>query len=140
MSAKSKYRFTGATCIIDGRTLQRIERLGDGVIGGFIESEANLSQSGSCFLHGDSVAYGNARISDDAQVYGQAYGDAKVSGLATIRGSVFDRAEVSGRAIVQGRVYEDAKVMDAAVVRGSVFGSASVSGDCLLYTSPSPRD
>ena len=38
-----KYEFTGETMVLEGRTLNRIRRIEDGLIGGWIESEKNLS-------------------------------------------------------------------------------------------------
>ena len=37
-----KYEFTGETKEVFGRTLHRIKRLSDGLVGGWIESEDNL--------------------------------------------------------------------------------------------------
>ena len=103
-----KYRLTEETIQIGGHILHRIEcvtafahvKVGDK--GGWIESEANLSQYGSTWVYGD------ARVYDDAKVYGNAWvcGDAKVYGNA----KVCDSAEVYGNAEVCG----DAKVCDNA--------------------------
>ena len=106
-----KYEFTGETMNHFGHTLHRIKALasfGDvkkGDIGGWIEAEKNLSESG------------DAWVSDDARVYG----DAQVSGNAW----VFDDAQVSG----------DAWVSDNAQVSGNarVYGHARVFGDALIY-------
>lgn len=65
---------------LDGRKLYRIKALKDfrdvrkGTVGGYIESEQNLSQEG------DAWVCGNAWVSDNAQVYG----DARVSGDAWV--------------------------------------------------------
>lgn len=54
----------------------------EGDLGGYVEKEENLSQSG------DAWVYGDAWVSGDAQVYGnaQVYGDARVSGDAWVSG------------------------------------------------------
>ncbi|WAX07468.1 hypothetical protein BF766P1_00032 [Bacteroides phage BF766P1] len=87
-----------------------------GELGGYIESEVNLSQEGNAWVSGD------ARVSDNAQVYGNARvaGDARVS----------DNAQVYGNA----EVYGDAWVYDNAWVSGNarVFGDARVSGNACL--------
>jgi len=96
-----------------------------GELGGFVEKEDNLSQSG------DAWVYGDARVSGNAEVYGNAgvYGGARVSGDAWVYGD----AVVSGDAWVFGnaRVYGDARVCGDAVVCGDawVFGNARVYGD-----------
>ena len=38
-------------------TLYRIQRLSDGLIGGWIENYSNLSQFGNCFVHDESMVY-----------------------------------------------------------------------------------
>ena len=67
--------------------LHRIRALRDirygveaGDLGGFIESEKNLSQEGDCWVSGNAQVYGNARVSGDALVCGSALigGDMKV--------------------------------------------------------------
>jgi len=84
-----------------------------GELGGYIESEKNLDQSGSAWVYGDARVYGSAWVSGSARVSG----DAEVSGSAWVYGS----ARVSG----------DAWVYGSARVSGSawVYGSARVSGD-----------
>ena len=51
-------------------------------IGGFIESETNLSHNGDCWVFDDAKVYGNAMVFDNAKVYGNAKlsGDAEVFG------------------------------------------------------------
>ncbi len=71
-----------------------------GDVGGFIESENNLSHEGKCWVSGNARVHGNALVSGNAQVYGNArvYGDALVSGNARVHGD----ALVSGNALVHG--------------------------------------
>jgi hypothetical protein len=60
----------------------------EGDLGGYVEKEENLSQSGDAWVYGNAQVYGDARVSGDAQVYGnaQVYGDARVSGDAWVSG------------------------------------------------------
>ena len=44
----------------------------EGDLGGFIEKEDNLSQSGNAWVSGNAEVYGNARVYGDAEVYGNA--------------------------------------------------------------------
>ena len=96
-----KYELTTETKVnLLGKTLFRIKalisfggvRIGD--LGGWIEKEENLNQSGNAWVYGDAEVYGNARVSGNARVYG----DAEVSGNARVYGN----AEVSGDARVYG--------------------------------------
>ena len=98
-----KYEFTGETMRFAGTTLRRIKRLSDERIGGWIESENNLSHEGTCFVYDIAQVYGNARIFNHARVYGnaQVYGDAMVGGNAR----VFDTAMVYGKAQVSICLY-----------------------------------
>ena len=52
-----------------------------GDIGGYIEKEKNLSQTGEAWVYGDAQVYGDAEVFDNARVYGEAwvYGKARVS-------------------------------------------------------------
>ena len=107
---------------LNGRKLYRIKALKNfchiekGEVGGYIESEQNLSQKGGAWVSG------NAWVSGDAQVYGGArvYGNALVSGDAHVYGGarVYGNAWVSGNAQVYGdaRVYGNALVSDNAQV------------------------
>ena len=82
-----KYEFTGETKIVFGVTLKRIRAvraigfIAAGTLGGWISSEANLSQ-----VSGDAWVSGDAQVSGDARVYGTArvYGNAWVSGKARV--------------------------------------------------------
>ena len=63
-----------------------------GELGGYIQSEQCLSQSGNAWVAGDARVYGNAQVAGDAWVYDNArvcdnarvYGDARVSGRDAI--------------------------------------------------------
>ena len=83
-----KFELTTDTKIHFGRKLFRIKALisfgnvNAGDLGGYVESEKNLSQSGDAWVYGDAEVYG------DAWVYGNArvYGDAEVCGNAEVCG------------------------------------------------------
>ena len=55
-------------------------------IGGYVESENNLSQLGDCWIYDNAVVVGNAKVCDNAEVSGNAriWGNAEVSGDAII--------------------------------------------------------
>ena len=100
-----KYELTSETKIFFGHILYRIKALSSfgcvsaGDLGGFLESEKNLSQNGDAWVYGDAWVSDNAEVSDNAGVYGNAmvFGDARVSGNAWVYGNarVFGDAEVS---------------------------------------------
>ena len=63
-----KYRLTEETTKVGNRPLYRIQALRDfgnvtkGDIGGYIESEKNLSQDGNAWVYGNARVYGDADI------------------------------------------------------------------------------
>lgn len=149
----SKYRILEDETYVteDGRTLYRIEAkedmvLADGTVikagdkGGYVESYANLSQEGNCWVADDAKVYDQARVSDGAVVSGEA----EVSGVATVRdrASVSGHAKVKDQAVVQGegRVMDYAMLSDKAVVedqaaiggRATMEDSAEISGEALV--------
>jgi len=94
-----KYRLTSNKKEVFGKVLFQIEALKDfsifskGELGGWIESESNLEQSGNAWVSGDAWVYGNAWVSGNAWVYGNAwvsgnawvYGNARVSGKLKLK-------------------------------------------------------
>ena len=74
-----KYRLTDKYIELpNGTKFYQIEALIDfgsikkGSLGGYIESESNLSHSGNCWVYGDAQVYGSAWVYGNAQVYGNA--------------------------------------------------------------------
>ena len=151
MGTKKKYVLTDDTMVLYGLTLHHIKAVisfGDvkeGDLGGWIESEKNLSHSGDAWVYGDARVCGDARVYGDAMVYGNArvcgdarvYGDARVCGDAWVYGDarVYGNARVCGDAEVYGNamVYGDARVCGDAWVCGDAqisSGSDHCGFDC----------
>ena len=144
-----KYKITDETTILFGKVLHRIEALCDfynvkvGDKGGFIESENNLSQEGTCWVYNNAKVLGRAIVIGNAEVYSNAivHDNAKVYDNARVYGNanVHDDSEVCGNAKVYGdalvfgnaRVCGNARVFDYAKVCGNarVFDYAKVYGD-----------
>ena len=113
----------------DMEGLYRIKALKDfgnvkkGDIGGYVESEKNLSQYDDCWI------YDNAKVCDNAVVIGKAI----VCGNAR----VYDNAQVCDNAIVRddARVFANAQIYDNAVVVGNarVYGNAQVCGNAQIW-------
>ena len=89
-----KYELTDETIEVYGTALHRIKALKDfgnvkkGELGGYVESERNLSQEGNCWVCGNAKVCGNAEVCGNAKVYGNAwvYGNAEVCGNARVYG------------------------------------------------------
>ena len=75
-----KYELTSETKNVFGHILYRIKALSSfgcvsaGDLGGFLESEKNLSQNGDAWVYGNAEVYGDARV----------YGNAEVSEIGAI--------------------------------------------------------
>lgn len=147
--AKKKYELTEITRTdIPGATLHRIRALIDipgvrvkaGDLGGWIESECNLSQTGDAWVGGEAMVYGNAKVSNDAYVHDHArvYEDA----IVCIEGRVFDHVEVCGHAKILDHAwaFDHASIAGYAMIRNfaavggnvKVCDAASVGGDAWI--------
>lgn len=104
-------------------TVYRIRALKDfgnvkkGDLGGWIESENNLSHEGNCWVYDNARVCGHAKISGNANVKDNAM----VFGWATINCGAF--------------VYDNARVWGGAIVSdtASVSGKAAVYGNTTIY-------
>ena len=70
-----KYELTSETKIVFGHILYRIKALSSfgcvsaGDLGGFLESEKNLSQNGNAWVFGNAEVYGNAEVSKIGSIF-----------------------------------------------------------------------
>lgn len=114
-----KYDFTGKTLIHHETkyrqiiSLKSFENVSVGDVGGWIETEKNLSHFGNCWVKD------NSKIGEDALVYGNAI----VEGNSIVLGNshIFGSARISENVIVYGR--------------SKLFGRCEVSGNAHIYQS-----
>lgn len=128
----------------EGRTLYRIQAIKDfsivksGDKGGFVESEDNLSQSGKCWLYGDSMSYDNAQVFGDATLWFNAIacGDAVVCSRAhcgvdvVVKDLVMLRGDVHLDSNV--RVSDNVQISDKVHIIGKdvqISGDVDLSGE-----------
>lgn len=129
----------------DVHRIQALRSFGDvrkGDLGGFIESEKNLSQEGNCWIYDKATVMDNAQVSGNAQVRDDETlisGNAKIRDNAYISANaqVYGNAEVFDDAEITGDIFlcDNAKVSGTAVVvgdNGAVFGNAQVKGNSVL--------
>ena len=166
-----KYELVKSESIVyNGRTLYRIKALRDfntvtgetvfkGDLGGFIETENNLSQEGYCWIFNNAKVYDDARVSEDAKICGGAeifdsaevFGNAEISGNTQIfygahvcgNAKVYDSALVDDNALIcdNARIYGLAKIFNKAIVYGNakvygnaqICGAAEVSNNAIIY-------
>lgn len=113
-----KYKLiTSESKVFKGVKLYRIQALVDfrdvkaGSKGGWVESENNLSQSGSCWIYDQAKCFGEARIKNNA--------------------TIADQAWVAGTSIVQdwAFVFNNARIMDGIVKdQALIYGKAEIRG------------
>lgn len=136
----------------DGRivALRGFGSVYEGAVGGFVESESNLSHDGTCWVFDDARVRGNARVMGNAHVRDSViiYGNAVVKDNACVynnarvyeRATVADHAYICGHANVHGdaRVYDHATVAGRAAVcdSGQVYGGAHIE---VVYVSDNAR-
>lgn len=115
-------------------TLKQILRIDNGLIGGWIESELNLSHEGNCFIYDNAIVFGDARVSGNAIVANEA----AVYGSAEIKDNVFvgGNSEVYGNAVINGyaKITEHASIYDNALVmdEANISGYAKIYGDSVI--------
>lgn len=138
-----KYKLTDETTKIDGKTLYRIEaiipflNIHEGDLGGYIETEKNLSHEGDCWVFDDPMVSGNAIVKDNALVCDDSWvkDDATVEGKALVRngGIVGGKAVVKDTAWVDGgSVYDEAIIEGDCQVRGDVSGHAKIKDNVVV--------
>ena len=138
---------------MNGSEIYRIKALKDfgdvkaGDIGGFVESEDNLSHEGPCWIYGDAMVYHKAKVKDNAIVrdYVHVFNNARVMENAIVEGHarVSDDSTVFGNA----RVKDNANIFGHGIVHGfaivqdnaAVFEKARVCGETIVkdYTQVS---
>jgi hypothetical protein len=140
-----KYRLTDERIEFDGRILFRIEALRNfgivqkGELGGFVESEKNLSHAGDCWLFQNTKACKKAWICENGRMFDEssATGSAKLFGSGVLSG----QAKISSSDRIGGL----ARVSKQATVRGNVEITSRIllTGNALVesdtdYMSVSP--
>lgn len=122
----------------------------EGELGGFVESEKNLSQSGDCWITEnvvvaqDAVVEGNALVEDsmvheNARISGKArISESTIKGDTIIEDAVVSSSEVSGATFISGAVHlEDCIVQDTEIrasdkfmIQGSMLQKKSMLSGC----------
>ena len=136
-----KFELTAESKVVYGRTLYQIKALisfsnvAKDDLGGWIEKEDNLAQSGEAWVFDEACVFDEARVYGKALVFDEAcvFDEARVYDEACVYGKagVFDEACVYGEA----RVYGKAWVFDEACVYGKarVYGKAWVFDEACVF-------
>ncbi len=108
------------------------ERVEAGELGGFVQSEQNLSQEGTCWIYDDAICCGEAVVKQDAELHDGAV----AAGFSIITGDacMYDRAWAKGNCWIQsGEVKDDAVVAGEAVIKKDGKGSPLIAGNSRVY-------
>lgn len=120
--------------------LLRNKKIKKGDLGGYIESEKNLSQEGNCWIADNAIVCDNATIKDNSVILDNA----TVSEYAAIseNTTIFEYAKIWGSAKIHGQILigGHAKIYDHANLHGklcigdhvNIFGNANVHGLVVL--------
>lgn len=127
---------------IDGRKLYRIRSLKDfvdvkaGDLGGYVQSEKNLSQEGRCWIYDNGMVYDNAIVEKNATIRDNAViknnaiisdfsiisGHSRITGCSTVKGN----ASIYGNTLIAN----DATIYEYAFINGKIkiFSNAKICG------------
>jgi carbonic anhydrase/acetyltransferase-like protein (isoleucine patch superfamily) len=114
-----------------------------GDIGGFVETEKNLSHEGSCWIFDNARAIGYSKIKDDARILH----DAIVEGQSTVNGhsiimnkahiyhsSIVTNSRITGNVQTTGlstisscNIHENVKIKNAYVRDAKIYGDTIIS-------------
>lgn len=130
----------------EGRTLYRIKALKDfgnvktSDLGGYIQSEDNLSHKGDCWVYDNAKVFNSAKIHDNAIIFenAQVYDEAEVFGNARIHGNakIYDKAGIFDNTTV----FENARVCNNARIKyiARVYGNAKIDRDTIIGQISTP--
>ena len=153
MSQTKKYRFTGETMQFEGHVLRRIlflrncklsVRTGD--LGGWIETEDNLSHEGTCVVLSDAKVFGNAKIMEDAWINESAIvkDNAQIKGDSNIFGTAIVGADsiLDGDTLVGGesKVFFYAQALDENSGKPNISGESRVVGQTIIEATGTIHD
>ncbi len=140
---EKKYELTEETMEFNGCNLHRIKALKDfsdvkkGDLGGWVESEDNLSQEGNCWLYGNSKVCANGLVKKNAIVKGisSIMNNSIISGNAELYGNVVtsSRTRISGNAELNG----DITITGHVTIKDDVMitGKVALSRNVYLYSN-----
>lgn len=105
------------------RALRSFDDVRKGELGGYIESENNLSHDGNCWV------YDNARVVHEARVYDNAkiYGNCLILGNA----EVYENARIFNESCIRAnsKVHSNVKINSNSLITGN----AEISGDVRIH-------
>lgn len=121
--------------------IQALRDFGDvkkGDLGGYIQTQKNLSHSGTCWVYDNSIVGDDSKVKDNAKVMGEAIlrAEAIVSKNAVVK----NNAKVGGSAVITDNAVveftdingENVVKDNAVLYKGEIWGDLIVSGNAKL--------
>ena len=109
------------------------EQVSAGDLGGYVQSEDNLSQKDSCWIHDHAICCEDAVVHKDGRIFDGAV--ARDSAVVGGDARMFDRACADGNCCIRsGEIKDDARVAGTAIV-ASDTGELSplIAGNSRIY-------
>jgi acetyltransferase-like isoleucine patch superfamily enzyme len=147
LEMERKYEFTDETIKVDGHILHRIRALRDidsctyyadeGDLGGYIESEDNLSHDDESWVadnakvFGDAIIQGNASIEDDVVISGDVVIENDVSITNNVQINNGDR--LYNKIFISGEI----EISDDVIITGNVklYGKHRIGGNAKITSN-----
>ena len=132
-----KYKLSNITMKFEGRRLYRIRALRDfsdvdaGELGGWVESENNLSQEGDCWIYDNAKCVDNARMYDNSTIYNNSemHHNARMYDNSTIYddGKMYDNARMYDNSTMyknsimcsSSRMYDNSRMCNNSILKGN---------------------
>ena len=136
-----------------GRILHRIRALKDfygvkkGDVGGFVQTEDNLSQYGNCWIYDDAICMDNARVCNSAKMYNRScmYNNSKMLDNSIMydysrmydNTMMYDNSKMFDNSIMfdNSRMFDNSMVYDNSIMldNSEMFGNSILKNNDKLY-------
>lgn len=124
------HRIRALRLVPDGEGDRTTVREGD--LGGFVQSEGNLSQEGGCWIYENAACCEEAVVEKEARLFG--YAVAKGSALITGDSRMFDKTWAEGNCcILGGYIKDNAVISGDAAIRPNAGGKPQITGNSRVY-------
>lgn len=110
------------------RALRQVnEQVTAGSLGGYVQTEDNLSQDGTCWIYDQAVCCEDALVTMDGRMYDGAI--ARDAALVGGDARMFERARAEGNScMTSGELKEDARIAGDAVIKQAENGLSPLIG------------
>jgi len=120
----------------------------EGDIGGYVETEDNLSHTGNCWIYDDAIMRHESRMTGNAKLHNTAvmYNNSSITDDAEMFGdaSLYNHATLHGSAVMcnDSAMYNNTEMFDHAQLYGSasLFGNAMICDNAIMRDSASLHD